>query len=83
MGRIAGRFMNMKGSIASLPTESVWTTKTNYAWDICLLFKRRLTDLYISLSSLKLYVEVNYSGFRKILKKYVSYVRANQLSDLV
>ncbi|KAN0092523.1 SPX domain containing protein [Tylopilus felleus] len=70
MGRIADRLMNMRESIASLPTESVWTARTNYAWDIRLLFKRRITDLYVSFSSLKSYVEVNYSGFRKILKKY-------------
>lgn len=71
MGRIAGRLLGMKDSVASLQTESVWTAKTNYAWDIRLLFKRRITDLYVSFSSLKSYVEVNYSGFRKILKKYV------------
>ncbi|KAG1902987.1 SPX domain-containing protein [Suillus fuscotomentosus] len=33
-------------------------------------FKRKITNLYITLSSLKSYVEVNYSGFSKILKKY-------------
>lgn len=63
--------MNMRDSISSHPTESVWTAKTNYAWDIRLLFKRRITDLYVSFSSLKSYVEVNHSGFRKILKKFV------------
>ncbi|KAG1901144.1 uncharacterized protein F5891DRAFT_1030184 [Suillus fuscotomentosus] len=31
---------------------------------------RKITNLYITLSSLKSYVEVNYSGFSKILKKY-------------
>lgn len=72
MGRIADRLMNMRDSITSLPTQSVWTARTNYAWDIRLLFKRRITNLYVSFCSLKSYVEVNYSGFRKILKKYVS-----------
>ena len=75
--------MNMKGSITSLPSESVWTAKTDYAWDIRLLFKHRITDLYVSFSSLKSYVEVNYSGFRKMSKKYVPYVRVNHLSNLV
>lgn len=72
MGRIADRLMNMRDSITSLPAQSVWTARTNYAWDIRLMFKRRITNLYVSFCSLKSYVEVNYSGFRKILKKYVS-----------
>ena len=55
-------------SSAQLP-ETVWTSDTDYCWDIRLLFKRRIANLYISASSLKSYVELNYSGFRKILKK--------------
>ncbi|KAG9316116.1 putative sodium/sulfate symporter [Chiua virens] len=70
IGQIADRLMGMRDSITSLPTESVWTARTNYAWDIRLLFKRRITNLYVSFCSLKSYVEVNHSGFRKILKKY-------------
>ncbi|TDL25556.1 SPX-domain-containing protein [Rickenella mellea] len=50
--------------------ETIWTARTNYAIDTRILFKRRITNLYISLTSLKSYVELNYSGFRKILKKY-------------
>ena len=80
MGHIADRLMNMRDSITSLPTESVWTARTNYAWDIRLLFKRRITNLYVSFSCLKSYVEVNYSGFRKILKKYVPSVFASTIS---
>jgi phosphate transporter len=48
---------------------SVWTSGSDYAYDTRLLFKRRITTLYISFTNLKSYVEVNYSGFRKILKK--------------
>jgi phosphate transporter len=55
-------------SPAQLP-ETVWTSHTDYAWDVRLLFKRRITNLYVSASSLKSYVELNYSGFRKVLKK--------------
>ena len=64
----------MKDSITSsvLPPETVWTARNNYAMDVQLLFKRRITNLYLSLTSLRSYVELNYSGFRKILKKYVS-----------
>ncbi|KAJ3525940.1 hypothetical protein NM688_g8326 [Phlebia brevispora] len=50
--------------------ETVWTARNNYAMDVQLLFKRRITNLYLSLASLKSYVELNHSGFRKILKKY-------------
>lgn len=63
----------MKDSVTSsmLLPETVWTARNNYAMDIQLLFKRRITNLYLSLTSLRSYVELNYSGFRKILKKYV------------
>ncbi|GJE85621.1 sodium/sulfate symporter [Phanerochaete sordida] len=59
-----------KDSVASNVPETVWTARNNYAMDIQLLFKRRITNLYLSLTSLKSYVELNYTGFRKILKKY-------------
>lgn len=49
--------------------ETVWTAKNNYAMDMQLLFKRRITNLYLSLTSLRSYVELNVTGFRKILKK--------------
>ena len=58
-----------KDSVASNAPETVWTARNNYAMDIQLLFKRRITNLYLSLVSLKSYVELNYTGFRKILKK--------------
>ncbi|KAG1789299.1 SPX domain-containing protein [Suillus plorans] len=50
--------------------DTIWTAKGSYALDTRLLFKRKITNLYITLSSLRSYVEVNYSGFSKILKKY-------------
>ncbi|KIK96294.1 hypothetical protein PAXRUDRAFT_318928 [Paxillus rubicundulus Ve08.2h10] len=83
MGRardLANKLIGMRDSVTSLGNETVWTAKTNYAWDIRLLFKRRITNLYVSFSSLKSYVEVNYSGFRKILKKYDK-LTYNELKD--
>jgi phosphate transporter len=59
---------SVSSTSAQLP-ETVWTSDTDYAWDVRLLFKRRITNLYVAASSLKSYVELNYSGFRKILKK--------------
>ncbi|KAI0064930.1 SPX-domain-containing protein [Artomyces pyxidatus] len=50
--------------------ETIWTSRSNYAMDTQLLFKRRITNLYVQVSALRSYVELNYSGFRKILKKY-------------
>ncbi|KIJ04535.1 hypothetical protein PAXINDRAFT_104137, partial [Paxillus involutus ATCC 200175] len=77
---LANKLIGMRDSVTSLGNETVWTAKTNYAWDIRLLFKRRITNLYVSFSSLKSYVEVNYSGFRKILKKYDK-LTYNELKD--
>jgi phosphate transporter len=51
---------------------SIWLSKSNYAFDVQLIFKRRITNLYIQFTSLRSFVELNYSGFRKILKKYGS-----------
>lgn len=50
--------------------ETVWTAKNSYAFDTRALVKRKLVDIFISLTSLRSYVELNYSGFSKILKKY-------------
>ncbi|KAI0353693.1 Sodium/sulfate symporter [Trametes cingulata] len=57
------------GSTSSQP-ETVWTARNNYAQDTQLLFKRKITRTYVFATSLKSYVELNYAGFRKILKKY-------------
>jgi phosphate transporter len=67
---LANKFNIMKDSFSSSQNdENIWTAKTDFAWDTRILFKRRITALYIQLISLKSYVEINYSGFRKILKK--------------
>ncbi|KAF7335408.1 SPX domain-containing protein [Mycena venus] len=75
LGRLANKltpgFMHSSITSSASGHENVWTSKSDYAYDTRLLFKRRITTLYISVTSLKSYVEVNYSGFRKILKKYV------------
>ncbi|KAI0926346.1 hypothetical protein AcV5_008835 [Taiwanofungus camphoratus] len=68
---VTNKIKGMRDSITSLNAlQTIWTAHTNYAWDIQLLFKRRITNLYLSVTSLRSYVELNYSGFRKILKKY-------------
>ncbi|KAJ8592872.1 Sodium/sulfate symporter [Rhizopogon salebrosus TDB-379] len=72
MGRarsLVSRLRTMKDSVTS-SGDTIWTAKSNYALDTRLLFKRRITNVYVSFCSLRSYVEVNFSGFRKILKKY-------------
>lgn len=86
LGRIATRVRKMSLSestpSATSPAEatSIWNAHTNFAYDTRLLFKRRITTLYVSFTSLRSYVEVNYSGFRKILKKYDK-ITYNSLKD--
>ncbi|KIY66322.1 Sodium/sulfate symporter [Cylindrobasidium torrendii FP15055 ss-10] len=86
LGRIATRVRKMSLSestpSATSPTEatSIWNAHTNFAYDTRLLFKRRITTLYVAFTSLRSYVEVNYSGFRKILKKYDK-ITYNSLKD--
>ncbi|KAJ7816533.1 SPX domain-containing protein [Mycena olivaceomarginata] len=85
LGKLANRlplpnFMQSSITSSTSVPENVWTSKSDYAYDTRLLFKRRITTLYITATSLKSYVEVNYSGFRKILKKYDK-VTEHELKD--
>lgn len=68
---------NMKDSIASLPSETIWTARTNYAWDVRHLFKCRIANLFVSFSSLNSYVEVNYTGLWKSMSERIplKYIR--------
>ncbi|KIO25061.1 hypothetical protein M407DRAFT_15305 [Tulasnella calospora MUT 4182] len=70
------RFMG----VTSDEPETIWTARTDYALDTRMLFKRRITTLYISATSLRSYVELNQTGFRKVLKKYEK-VTMNTLKD--
>ncbi|TFK24815.1 SPX-domain-containing protein [Coprinopsis marcescibilis] len=68
ISKLANTFNSLRDSFTG--EHSVWTAGSDYAYDTRLLFKRRITTLYISFTNLKSYVEINYSGFRKIIKKY-------------
>ncbi|KZT57927.1 Sodium/sulfate symporter [Calocera cornea HHB12733] len=77
-----GSFMRTVTSNISESGDShdVWTSNTDNAVDTRLIFKRRITSLYISFTSLKSYVELNFTGFNKILKKYDK-VTENELKN--
>ncbi|KAJ3518184.1 hypothetical protein NLJ89_g10 [Agrocybe chaxingu] len=74
LSKLQTKLTNMRDSITSSASATVehtiWTSQSDYAYDTRLLYKRRITTLYISFTNLKSYVEINYSGFRKIIKKY-------------
>ncbi|KAK7691193.1 hypothetical protein QCA50_006296 [Cerrena zonata] len=64
---LANKIFSKDTATSNFPApETIWNAKSNYAWDVQLLFKRRITNLYLTASSLRAYVELNYSGFRKI-----------------
>lgn len=69
LSKITNRLPFMGGTATSALPETIWTAKTNFAYDTRLLYKRRITTMYTSFTSLRSYVEINYAGFRKILKK--------------
>ena len=73
LGKLSNTFNNLRESFSSShdPDHTVWTARSDYAYDMRLLFKRRIRILYIAFTNLRSFVEVNYSGFRKIIKKYV------------
>lgn len=48
-----------------------WDGLSDWAIDTRIMFKRRLASLFTSLSELKQFVDLNYTGFRKVIKKCV------------
>ncbi|BGP42446.1 low-affinity phosphate transporter [Rhodotorula kratochvilovae] len=49
---------------------AVWEGLSDWAIDTRIMYKRRLAGLFTSLSELKQYVDLNYTGLSKVLKKY-------------
>ncbi|KAK0545821.1 low-affinity phosphate transporter [Tilletia horrida] len=67
--------------LAPIGTESDW------AIDMRITFKKRISDIFVDISELKQYVELNKTGLKKILKKYdkitKSDLKERYLSDVV
>ncbi|RXW22189.1 hypothetical protein EST38_g3659 [Candolleomyces aberdarensis] len=72
MTKLSNTLHSLRDSFSSANggDRTIWTSRSDYAYDTRLLFKRRITNLYIQFTNLRSYVEINYSGFRKIIKKY-------------
>ncbi|KXN91756.1 hypothetical protein AN958_12370 [Leucoagaricus sp. SymC.cos] len=71
IGTLASKFNSLRDSWTSGAFDgTIWTARTDYAYDTRILFKRRITNTYISFTNLRSYIDINYSGFRKIIKKY-------------
>ncbi|KAH9456490.1 hypothetical protein KEM48_003207 [Puccinia striiformis f. sp. tritici PST-130] len=47
-----------------------WMSNVEFIHDSRVFFKRRITQLFVTLNSLKTYIDLNFTAFRKILKKY-------------
>ena len=67
---IPGQRRDPSPSQSSVLPTSIWNSRSNYARDIRMVYKRRITTLFLHATSLRSYVELNWTGFRKILKKY-------------
>lgn len=49
---------------------SIWTAENDWAVDMRITFKKRITNLFVAMSELKQFVQLNETGMKKILKKY-------------
>ena len=49
---------------------NIWTAQNDFAIDMRITFKRRITDMFVALSELQQFVSLNQTGMKKILKKY-------------
>ncbi|KAI5476711.1 phosphate transporter [Pseudohyphozyma bogoriensis] len=50
--------------------DGVWGGTSDWAIDTRIMYKRRITAVFTALSELKQYVNLNYTGLSKVLKKY-------------
>ncbi|MCO5565563.1 hypothetical protein L7F22_019237 [Adiantum nelumboides] len=58
-------------------TLSIWTAENDWAIDMRITYKKRISDLFVDMSELKQFVSLNETGFKKILKKYDKILKSN------
>jgi phosphate transporter len=56
-------------SVGDARSMSIWTADNDWAIDLRITFKRRITDLFVTCSELKQFVQLNETGMKKICKK--------------
>jgi len=68
-GLLSASRSEMNSSVGGDKSMSVWTADNDWAIDMRITFKKRITDLFVALSELKQFVQLNETGMKKILKK--------------
>ncbi|TNY22839.1 SPX domain-containing protein [Rhodotorula diobovata] len=59
-----------EGLMSGATGGAVWEGLSDWAIDTRIMYKRRLAGLFTTLSELKQYVDLNYTGLSKVLKKF-------------
>lgn len=58
-------------------SQSIWTAENDWAIDMRITYKKRVADLYVEMSELKQFVQLNETGMKKILKKYDKIIKSD------
>ncbi|GAA5896517.1 hypothetical protein JCM8208_004221 [Rhodotorula glutinis] len=72
MSRLSNSLLTTEeeGLMSGAAGGAVWEGLSDWAIDTRIMYKRRLASLFTTLSELKQYVDLNYTGLSKVLKKY-------------
>ncbi|GAA5954427.1 hypothetical protein JCM21900_006807 [Sporobolomyces salmonicolor] len=68
--RMSASLLTTEEELGGVGGGGVWDGLSDWAIDTRIMYKRRLAALFTSLSELKQYVDLNYTGLSKVLKKY-------------
>ncbi|PLW24697.1 hypothetical protein PCASD_07555 [Puccinia coronata f. sp. avenae] len=70
LGSQGHRYRRPQQSVPIPNISEFWMSNVEFIHDSRVFFKRRITQLFVNLNSLKTYIDLNFTAFRKILKKY-------------
>lgn len=80
-GRLAGLGVESEGGASSGffddKSMSIWTAENDWAVDMRITYKKRITTIFVTMSELKQFVQLNETGMKKILKKYDKIVNSD------